>query len=338
MPEIGPGDEDVADPQRAALDEHGRERAAALVEPGLDHRAFGGAVGIGLQLEQFGLERDRLEQFVEAGLLERGDLDVLHLAGHLLDHHLVLEQLLADLLGIGAGLVDLVDRHDHRHAGRLGVVDRLDRLRHQPVVGRHHQDDDVGDVGAARAHLGERLVARRVEEGDLRLVRQRDLIGADMLGDAAGLAGDDVGAADRVEQAGLAVIDMAHDRDHRRARLQRPFGIDIGLGLDVDVGFADALDVVAELGDQQLGRVLVDHLVDGDRHAHLEQRLDQVGGALGHAVGELADGDRFGHDDVADLLGRRAGLLMGALFLLARALQRRQRTGAGIAVLARARG
>ena len=27
-----------------------------------------------------------------------------------------------------------------------------------------------------------------------------DLIGADMLGDAAGLAGDDIGAADRVEQ------------------------------------------------------------------------------------------------------------------------------------------
>ena len=38
------------------------------------------------------------------------------------------------------------------------------------------------------AHLGEGLVARRVEEGDLRLVGQADLIGADMLGDAAGLA------------------------------------------------------------------------------------------------------------------------------------------------------
>ena len=82
MPEIGAGDEDVADPQRAALDQHGGERAAALVELGLDHRAFGGAVGIGLQLEDFGLERDRLEQFVEVGLLERRDLDVLDLAAH----------------------------------------------------------------------------------------------------------------------------------------------------------------------------------------------------------------------------------------------------------------
>ena len=209
------------------LDEHGRERAAALVELGLDHRAFGGAVGIGLQLEQFGLEQDLLDQLVEAGLLERRDFDVLDVAAHRLDDDLVLEQLLADLLRIGAGLVDLVDRDDHRHAGRLGVVDRLDRLRHQAVVGRDHQDDDVGDVGAARAHLGEGLVARRVEEGDLRLVRQRHLIGADMLGDAAGFARDHVGAAQRVEQRGLAVIDMAHDRDDRRTRLQRLVGIDV---------------------------------------------------------------------------------------------------------------
>ena len=33
----------------------------------------------------------------------------------------------------------------------------------------------------------------------------------------AGLAGGDLGLADRVQQRGLAVVDVAHDRDHRRA-------------------------------------------------------------------------------------------------------------------------
>ena len=135
-------DEHVTDAQRAALDEHGRERAAALVELGFDHRAFGGAVGVGLQLEDFGLELDRFEQLVEVGLLGRRDFDVLDVAAHVLDDDLVLEQFLADLLRLGLGLVDLVDRDDHRHAGRLGVVDRLDRLRTKAVVGRDHQDDD----------------------------------------------------------------------------------------------------------------------------------------------------------------------------------------------------
>jgi hypothetical protein len=67
---------------------------------------------------------------------------------------------------LASGLVDLVDRHHQRHAGRLGVVDGFDGLRHHAVVGRHHQDDDVGGLGAARTHGGERLVARGVEEGD----------------------------------------------------------------------------------------------------------------------------------------------------------------------------
>ena len=125
--------EDVADAQRAALDEHGRKRAAALVELGFDDRAFGGAVGIGLEFEDFGLQLDGFEQLVEVGLLGRRNFDVLDLAAHVLDDDLVLEKLLADLLRLGVRLVDLVDRDDHRDAGRLGVVDRLDRLR---AVGR----------------------------------------------------------------------------------------------------------------------------------------------------------------------------------------------------------
>jgi hypothetical protein len=114
----------------------------------------------------------------------------------------------------------------------------------------------------------------------------RHLIGADVLGDAAGLAGDHVGAADRVEQRGLAVVDVAHDGDDRRTRLQVS-SASTSADVDVDVALADALDVVPELGDEQLGRVLVDGLGERDRHAHLEQRLHQVGAALGHAVGEL---------------------------------------------------
>jgi hypothetical protein len=58
-------------------------------------------------------------------------------------------------------------------------------------------------------------VSRKVT-GPLRL----DVVGADVLRDAAGLAGRDLASADVVEQRGLAVIDVAHDRDHRRTRLR----------------------------------------------------------------------------------------------------------------------
>ena len=72
-------------------------------------------------------------------------------------------------------------------------------------------------LGAAGAHLREGFVARRVEEDDVAVV-DRHLVGADVLRDAAGFALGDVRLADRVEQRGLAVVDVTHDRDDRGAR------------------------------------------------------------------------------------------------------------------------
>jgi hypothetical protein len=75
-------------------------------------------------------------------------------------------------------------------------------------------------------------------------------------------------------------------------------------------------------------------IVTGD--AHLEQRLDQVGALLGHAVGEFLHRDRLRHHDVADLLGLRlARAAHAAMFLLARTLQRGERTGARAVIVAK---
>ena len=174
-------------------------------------------------------------------LLGRRDFDVEHVAAERFDLDLVLQQLGAHALGLGVRLVDLVDRDDDRNLGGLGVIDRLDRLRHDAVVGRDHQDDEVGDLGAARAHRGEGGVAGRVDEGDLAARGRGHLIGADMLGDAAGFAAHHIGLADGVEQRGLAVVDMAHDGHDRRARTAAsPDRRPRRTGL-LDVGFGDAL-------------------------------------------------------------------------------------------------
>ena len=87
-----------------------------------------------------------------------------------------------------------------------------------------------------------------------------DLIGADVLGDAAGLAGDDVGLADGVEQRGLAVVDVAHDGDDRRARHEIAAVVGVGLGEQavLDVGLGDAADGVAHVLGDDLGGVGVD--------------------------------------------------------------------------------
>ena len=65
-----------------------------------------------------------------------------------LGHQAELGQFLADPVNVGIRLVDFVDRHQDRHLGRTGVIDCLTSLRHDAVIGGHHQDNDVGDLGA----------------------------------------------------------------------------------------------------------------------------------------------------------------------------------------------
>ena len=240
------GDERVADVQRAALDQHRDDGAAARVELGLDDHAGGFGVLVGAQLLDLGHHEDRVEQVVEALLRLRRDVDELRLAAPFDRLQAELRHLGADAVGLRALLVDLVDGDEDRHLGGLRVVDRLLRLRLHAVVGGDDDHRDVGDLRAAGAHRGERLVARRVEEGD-DSVAVVHLVGADVLGDAAGLARGHLGLADRVEQRGLAVVDVAHDRDDRRALDERVVGVlEDRLGVDV-VGRVDDLDGLVEL-------------------------------------------------------------------------------------------
>ena len=91
-------------------------------------------------------------------------------------------------------------------------------LFHDAVVCGNDQDDKVSDLGAAGAHGRKGLVAGRIQEDNVAVLGP-DVVGADVLGDAAGLAGGDVRLADGVKKGGLAVVNMAHDGDDGRTGL-----------------------------------------------------------------------------------------------------------------------
>src|ERR1700730_12764264 len=157
-------DDEIAYLERTALDEHGRHRSAAPVETRLDDGSFGWARRIGLQVEQFGLQRYQIEQLVEIDVLGRRDFDLKRFAAERFDLHFMLQQLAAHALWFGVRLVDLVDRHDHRDLGGARMGDRFRRLRHHAIVRGDDENDDVRDLGAARAHRSECRVAGGVDE------------------------------------------------------------------------------------------------------------------------------------------------------------------------------
>src|SRR5581483_10182561 len=142
----------------------------------------------------------------------------------------------------------------------------------------------VGGLRAARPHGGERLVARRVDERD-RAAVALDLVRADVLRDATGLAGDDVGVADVVEQLRLAVVDVTHDGDDRRT------GLEVGVVLVLLVGEVEQLleldlllltgvdeaNLRADLGREQLDHVVRERLRGGDHLALLHEEAHDVG-------------------------------------------------------------
>src|SRR5215207_3961024 len=320
---VGTGDERVTDLQRAAVYEHGHDGAAARVELGLDHDPGGLGVRVRLQLLDLRQQQDRLEQVIQVGLRLGRDVHEHRLAAPLLGLQAELGHLGAHAVGLRALLVDLVDRDEDRHLGRLRVVDRLARLRLHAVVGGDDDHRDVGHLGAARAHGGERLVAGRVEERDL-LVAVVDLIGADVLGDAARLAGRDLGLADRVEQRRLAVVDVSHDRDDRRTRDELVLGVlELRLGVDL-VGRVHDLDLLVELVGDHLDGVVGQRLGERGHLAQLHQLLDD----LRHGDAEV----------LRDVLDRRAGVDLDDVGLQDRdVLRHRLLVGAAAAPAATAR-
>ncbi len=219
------------------------------------------------------------------------------------------------------------------------MVDRFLGLRHHAIVGGHHQDDDVGGLGTAGAHRRERGVAGGVEEGD-HAARRLHVVRADVLRDAAGFASSHTRGADVVEQRSLAVIDVAHHGDHRRAGEQlaglRGFFF---LGERVRVVELGREGLVAHLFDQDHRRLLIERLIDRHHLAELHQLLDDLGRLDAHLVREVGNGDRLRHVHFLDHgLCRRDGVIAAVAVAVATTAAAARCAPAGTAAAAVATG
>src|SRR5262249_42893890 len=114
-------------------------------------------------------------------------------------NHFLLRELLAHAIEVGFRLVDLVHGDDDRDTRGAGMLDRLDRLRHDAVVSSDDQHYNVGGLRTASAHRRKGGVARGIEERYPPL-RGLDVVRPDMLRNTARLASGNLRAANVVEQ------------------------------------------------------------------------------------------------------------------------------------------
>ena len=322
-----PRNDELANGKLPVLHEQIGDGATSRLDARLDDRAASRATEIGLEFQQFCLVFERLKQLIDTDARRRARADDFGGAAPLDGIQLVLSKLAENRLNLrvgGFGLVDLVERNDDRDASGLGVVDRLDGLRHDAVISRDNQHDDVGDGRTAGTHRCKRFVARRIDKNDLALLVAHFHGHAERtrrLRDAACFAACDVRVADAVEQRGLAVVDVAQNRDDRTARtkiFRLTFLELLSNCLLGRLGFQDLkFNVVLE--QDFLGLLGLDTGVDGRGDAFHEEAFDDLGGLHAGGGRKILDRERCLNRDPAAGLGEillsRASILLLAKLL-----------------------
>ena len=220
-------------------------------------------------------------------------------------------------------------------------------MGHHAIIGGDHEHDEVGDICPARTHSAEGRVAGGIEKGDgfeaflILGMGYLDGIGTDVLGDAAGFTGNNVGFTDGIEQGGFAVVHVAHHGDDWRARLEIllvVLGIEFEFlllngcrGPSVALAFL-GLKLETVFGAKLFGGGLVNGLIDIGKHTELHEignQLERLAvdglSQLAHHDGRLERDDgriglrretrRTGSGRVAGRLAAGRGFLLVFLFL-----------------------
>ena len=263
--------------ESAVLNQHRGDGAASLIQSRLDHCTLAGTVRIRFQFLHISDQGDHFQQVADAFLGMGGYRNTRGIAAPLLRHQLILGELLLDALRVSAHFIHFIDRHNDGNSRRLGVVDGLDGLGHDAVVGGYHQDRDIRHLGASGTHSGERLMAGRIQEGNFP-VADINPVGADMLGNAAGLSRGNIGVPDGVQQRGFTVVNVSHDHYHRRSGHQVLVVILAVVDnpvLNGDHHFFFYLGV--EFHRHQSGGIEIDHIVYSRHGSHHHQLFNDLG-------------------------------------------------------------
>ena len=258
---------------------------------------------------------------IDAGAFRRRNLADDCFTAPIFRGKVALLQLLLHPVDVGRRQIDFIDRHHDLDVGRcLRVADCLQSLRHETVVRRYHQDDNIGDMCAPRPHRGKGGVAGRIKKSNAGSF-VIDRVRADVLSNAAGFARDHAGLADRIHQRRLSVVNVAHERDDRTANLEFFFLLDDRRGRRdhhlFDFMNAASFFALFHLKNEavllaNLGRdVRLNRLVDVRENIESHQLGDELVRFQAELRGQLLDDDR--RLDVNDFLrfrlrfGRKSG-------------------------------
>jgi len=295
----GSGDDHIAHLQRAVLHQQGGNHTLGAVHLCFDDGSNHASLGVGLYFHAVSNQVDRFQQIFDILPEFCRDRHYNGIAVPFIRYQTGICQLALDEVRVGSVQVNLVHGNNNRHPGGAGMGNGFPRLRHDAVVGCHHQDNNIRSLGTAGAHGGKCRVTGSIQEGDgVSLVFH--LVGTDMLRNATGFPPSHVGVADGIQQGGFSMIHMPKDGDHGRAgdELMRVL---TGNNLPPERDFAGFLGrflfqhllvgLKPQLGGNNGSRIKINLLVNVGNHPVGHQHLDDLDGACTHPLGKIAHRD-----------------------------------------------
>ena len=193
------------------------------------------------------------------------------------------------------------------------MVDCLDGLRHDTVVGSDDYDGDIRSLGAARTHCGKCCVTGGIKEGDVLAVNVYAVC-TDVLSNTARLSCGYVCISYLIEQRGLTVVDVTHNDNDGCALDELVVAV---LGIVKQTILDGDNDLLGRLCADILGYVQrgikVDILGDVSHNARAHKSLDDLRCGDLESCRKVAYGDGFGDCYLERLLGHVILLLLAAL-------------------------
>ena len=180
------------------LNEYGCDRTSALVKSCLDNSTLCGSVGVCLEFFHLCNKSNHFKKIVKTFLCLCGNRNTRCIAAPLLRNKLMLCELLFNIFGICADLIHFVDGNNNRYACGFCMVDSLNCLRHNTVIGGYNEDCNISNLSTSCTHCCECLMSRCVEECN-RLAVYHNSVSTDMLCDTACLACCYICVTDSVE-------------------------------------------------------------------------------------------------------------------------------------------
>src|SRR5690625_4437123 len=214
-------------------------------------------------------------------------------ASVLLNNYIVLSELLFDPVGTGTLFVNLVDGHNDRNTSCLGVVDRLNGLRHHRVIGSDDQNDNVRSLGTPASRDGKSVVTEGIQEGELAASIRFYQIGTYMESDPSRLTSCNAGFTNVVKQRRFTMVNMHQHSNDRCAWLQIFRQILLLFDLLDQLFSINKVDITSILIGNQFNGRSIESLVDRDHHTDTHTGCNHIGGFDTEKFSQITDSNEL---------------------------------------------